>query len=142
MKKLFILLTVLGLGLSAFSFEYDSNSKSAKQIQESYEEQNKICHDVARNFYGDFNFSSFMKNECFQYTARREKVLGLIFSSNNKVYDDGTNTREEMAKFAISMDNNQTDYYKKISEQYCKSYFRKIEKRNAGACERLEEIFE
>ena len=143
MKKLFILLTILGLGVSAFSFEYDSSAKlsPSKQMQKSYEEQNEICFDIARNFRYDSNFSAYIRNLCHLYTADRERVLGILFPSNNKVYSDGTNSREEMAKFAIERDNSQAEYYRTVAEQYCRFNNNRLAKKDPKACDRLEKLF-
>ena len=142
MKKLFILLLVLGFNLSAISAEYDDGSKLSptRQMQKSYEEQDRICKAVASNFRMDPRFSAYVRNSCNLYSTDRERSITNLFPTAKKQFEEG-NSRIETARYAIAKDNAQIEYYRQLANQYCQYREYKLSQKDPQACDRLEDIF-
>ena len=142
MKKLFILLILIGFGIPAISLEYDDESKlsPAIQMQKSFEEQDRICKAVASNFRMDPKFAAYVRNSCSLYTIDRERSITNLFPTEKRQFEDG-DSRVETAKFAIAKDNAQIQYYRQLADNYCQYKEYKIAQKDSQACERVETIF-
>ena len=142
MKKVFIILLILGFNLPVISAEYnsDSNRSPVRQMQKSFEEQDRICKAVASNFRMDPSFSAYVRNLCNLYTVDRERSITNIFPTSKIQYEDG-DSREDTAKFAIAKDNAQIEYYRQLANQYCQYKGYKLSRKDPKACDRVEEIF-
>ena len=141
MKKLFLFILILGFCLPVISAEYDDNSKlsPARQMQRSFEEQDRICKEIASNFRMDPRFSAYVRNLCNLYTVDRERTITNLFPTQKRQYDDDDNSRIQTAKYIIAKDTMQINYYRQLTDQYCKN---RISKKDPQACDRLEDIFE
>ena len=142
MKRIFILFLIFGFSLPVISAEYDNNSKlsPARQMQKSFEEQDRICKAVATNFRMDPKFSAYIRNSCNLYTVDRERSITYLFPTSQKQYEND-DSRVETAKYAIAKDNAQVEYYKQLANRYCQYKEYKLTQKDPKACERLEEIF-
>ena len=134
MRKLFILLVLMIFGMPVISIEYDENSKLSptRQMQRSFEEQDRICKEIASNFRMD------PKSSCNLYTVDRERSITNLFPTQKKQYDDDDNSRIQTAKYIIAKDTMQINYYRQLTDQYCRN---RISKKDPQACDRLEDIF-
>lgn len=143
MKKLFLFILILGFCLPVISAEYDDNSKLSptRQMQKSFEEQDRICKAVASNFRMDPRFAAYVRNSCSLYTVDRERSITNLFPTEKRQFEDG-DSRVETAKFAIAKDNAQIQYYKQLADNYCQYKEYKIAQKDPQACDRLEDIFE
>lgn len=142
MKKLFLLVLILGFCLPVISAEYDDESKLSptRQMQRSFEEQDRICKAVASNFRMDPRFAAYVRNSCSLYTVDRERSITNLFPTAKRQFEEG-DSRVETAKFAIAKDNAQIQYYKQLADNYCQYKEYKIAQKDPQACDRVEEIF-
>lgn len=142
MKRLFLLILILGFCLPVISAEYDDDSKlsPAVQMQKSFEEQDRICKAVASNFRMDPRFSAYVRNACNLYTVDRERSITNLFPTAKKQFEEG-DSRVETAKFAIAKDSAQIQYYRQLANNYCQYKEYKLAQKDPQACSRVDAIF-
>ena len=142
MKRLFLLVLILGFSVPVISAEYDDNSKLSPvvQMQRSFTEQDRICKAVVSNFRMDPKFAAYVRNSCSLYTVDRERSISNLFPTEKKQFEEG-DSRVETAKYAIAKDKAQIQYYRKLADSYCQYKEYKITHKDPQACDRIESIF-
>jgi hypothetical protein len=141
MKKLFILLVLIVFSTPVISIEYDSSSKfnPERQMQYSFEKQDRICREIAYNFRMDPKFSAYIKNSCTLYNDDRNGSIRNLFSSTKRQNGEDS-YRVQAAKYAIAKDNAQIEYYRQLTNQYCQNREYRLSVKDPQACNRFDSI--
>ncbi len=136
MKKILLLILLIGISNSAFAVDSAAKKLAYNNMIKSQKYHNDVCQRVADNFISDRRFVGYIRSTCLLFQSERQRLIETVFPSANNVEDDNYKDQYPIlvSNFIININNREIETYRTIINEYCKYNTYKYAKRNNQAC--------